>query len=86
MQSWATENTVNININDKLKNFLLKMKSVQTPIIKSEQKQEITSKLQKRNDKGEKIEFVIDRENFEERQKVERGNSEQVLPAQINKL
>ena len=55
MQSWATENTVNININDKLKNFLLKMKSVQTPIIKSEQKQEITSKLQKRNDKGGKI-------------------------------
>ena len=87
MQSWATENTVNININDnKLKNVLLQMKSVQTPIIKSEQKQEITSKLQKRNDKGEKIEFVIDRGNFEERQKVERGNSEQVLPAQINKI
>ena len=87
MQSWATENTVNINISDnKLKNVLLQMKSVQTPIIKSEQKQEITSKLQKRNDKGEKIEFVIDRGNFEERQKVERGNSEQVLPAQINKI
>ena len=87
MQSWATENTVNININDnKLKNVLLQMKSVQTPIIKSEQRQEITSKLQKRNDKGEKIEFVIDRGNFEERQKVERGNSEQVLPAQINKI
>ena len=47
---------------------------------------EITWKLQKRNDKGEKIEFVIDGGNFEERQIVERGNSEQVLPAQINKL
>ena len=39
MQSWATENTVDININDdKLKNVLLKMKTVQIPIIKSEQR------------------------------------------------
>ena len=35
-QSWATENTVDININDdKLKNILSKMKTAQTPIIKS---------------------------------------------------
>ena len=46
VQSWATENTVDININDgKLKNVLSEMKIVQTPIIKSKQKQEATSEV-----------------------------------------
>ena len=47
------------------------MKIVQTPIIKSKQKQEATSEIQKRNEEGEKCDFVTDRENFEERQRVE---------------
>ena len=86
VQSWATENTVDININnDKLKNVLSKMKIVQTPIIKYKQKQETTSEMEKRNEEGEKYDFVIDRRTFEERQKVEGGNSEQVSPAQISK-
>ena len=44
------------------------MKIVQTPTIKSKQKQEATSEIQKQNEEGEKCDFVIDRENFEERQ------------------
>ena len=48
VQSWTTEHTGDININDdKLKNVLSKMKIVQTPIIKSKQKQEATSEIQK---------------------------------------
>ena len=43
------------------------MKIVQTPINKSKQKQVITSEIQKRNDEGDKFDFVIDREHFEER-------------------
>ena len=74
-QSWATENTVDININyDKLKNVLSKMKIVQTPIKKSKLKQDTTSEMQKRNKEGERFDFVIDRGNYEERQKVEGGN------------
>ena len=57
------------------------MKIVQTPIIKSKLKQETTSDIQKRNKKGEKFDCVIDRGNYEERQEVEKGNSEQVIPA-----
>ena len=87
VQSWATENTVDINIKDeKLKNVLSKMKIVQTPIIKNKQKQETTLEIQNQNTEGEELDFVIDRENNEERQKVEEGNSTQVLPAQINEL
>ena len=87
VQSWATEHTVDININDdKLKNVLSKMKIVQTPIKKSKLKQETTSEMQKRNKEGERFDFVTDRGNYEERQKVEGGNSEQVIPAQINEL
>ena len=83
----ATENTVDINIkDDKLKTILSKMRIVQTPIIKSKQKQETASEIQKRNKEGEKSDFLIDRGNYEEIQKVEGGNSEQVFPAQINKL
>ena len=74
VQSWAAENTVDININDdKLKNVLSKMKIVQTPIIKSKLKQETTSEIQKRNEEGEKFDFLIDRGNYEEREK-ERKN------------
>ena len=48
VQSWATENKIDTNIkDDKLKNVLSKMKIVQTPIIKSNQKQETTSEIQK---------------------------------------
>ena len=87
VQSWATENTVDINIKDeKLKNVLSKMKILQTPIIKNKQKQETTLEIQNQNTEGEELDFVIDRENNEERQKVEEGNSTQVLPAQINEL
>ena len=87
VQSWATEHTVDININDdKLKNVLSKMKIVQTPIKKSKLKQETTSEMQKRNKEGERFDFVTDKGNYEERQKVEGGNSEQVIPAQINEL
>ena len=87
VQSWATENTVDINIKDeKVKNVLSKMKILQTPIIKSKQKQETTLEIQNQNTEGEELDFVIDRENNEERQKVEEGNSTQVLPAQINEL
>ena len=87
VQSWATENTVDINIKDeKLKNVLSKMKIVQTPIIKNKQKQETTREIQNQNTEGEELDFVIDRENNEERQKVEEGNSTQVLPAQTNEL
>ena len=74
VQSWAAENTVDININDdKLKNVPSKMKIVQTPIIKSKLKQETTSEIQKRNEEGEKFDFLIDRGNYEEREK-ERKN------------
>ena len=62
------------------------MKILQTPIIKSKQKQETTLEIQNQNTEGEELDFVIDRENNEERQKVEEGNSTQVLPAQINEL
>ena len=87
VQSWATENTDDINIEDeKVKNVLSKMKILQTPIIKSKQKQETTLEIQNQNTEGEELDFVIDRENNEERQKVEEGNSTQVLPAQINEL
>ena len=68
VKSWATENTVDVNINDdKLKNVLSKMKIVQTPIIKSKHKQLITSNIQKRNDEGDKFDFVFYRGHFEER-------------------
>ena len=49
------------------------MKIVQTPIIKSKLKQETTSEIQKRNEEGEKFDFLIDRGNYEEREK-ERKN------------
>ena len=56
VQSWATENTVDINIKDeKLKNVLSKMKIVQTPIIKSKRKQETTPKIQNQNTEGEEF-------------------------------
>ena len=74
VHSWVTENTVDINIKDKkLKNVLSKIKIVQTPIIKSKQKQETTPEIQKQNTEGEELDFVIDRRNNEERQKVEEG-------------
>ena len=62
------------------------MKIVQTPIIKSKQKQETTPEIQKQKTEGEELDFVIHTGNNEERQKVEEGNSTQVLPAQINEL
>ena len=87
VQSWVDLNKVDINISDdKLKNVLSKMNIVQTPIIKSKLKQETTSEIQNWNKEGEKFDFVIDRGNYEERQKVEGGNSEQVIPTQINKV
>ena len=47
---------VHVNINDdKLKNVLSKMKIVQMSIIKSDQKQELTSEIQKQNDEGENL-------------------------------
>ena len=56
VQSWATENTVDINIKDeKLKNVLSKMKIVQTPIIKSKRKQETTTEIQNQNTEGEEF-------------------------------
>ena len=74
VQSQATENKIDTNIkDDKLKNVLSKMKIVQTPIIKSKLKQETTSEIQKRNEEGEKFDFLIDRGNYEEREK-ERKN------------
>ena len=85
LQSWATENTVDIK-DEKLKNVLSKMRIVQTPIIKSKQKQETTPEIQKQKTEGEELDFVIHTGNNEERQKVEEGNSTQVLPAQINEL
>ena len=60
------------------------MRIVQTPIIKSKQKQETTPEIQKQNTEGEELDFVIHTGNNEERQKIEEGNSTQVLPAQIN--
>ena len=60
------------------------MRIVQTPIIKSKQKQETTPEIQKQNTEGDELDFVIHTGNNEERQKVEEGNSTQVLPAQIN--
>ena len=60
------------------------MRIVQTPIIKSKQKQETTAEIQKQNTEGEELDFVIHTGNNEERQKIEEGNSTQVLPAQIN--
>ena len=52
VQSWATENTVDINIKDeKLKNVLSKMKIVQTPIIKKE----TTTEIQNQNTEGEEF-------------------------------
>ena len=56
VQSWATENTVDINIKDeKLKNVLSKMKIVQTPIIKSKRKQETATEIQNQNTEGEEF-------------------------------
>ena len=61
------------------------MKIEQTPIIKIKPKQK-KLEMQKQNEEGQQIDFASNGESFEERQKVEGENSEQVLPAQINKL
>ena len=61
------------------------MKIEQTPIIKIKPKQK-KLEMQKQNEERQQIDFASNGESFEERQKVEGENSEQVLPAQINKL
>ena len=61
------------------------MKIEQTQIIKIKPKQK-KLEMQKQNEEGQQIDFASNGESFEERQKAEEENSEQVLPAQINKL
>ena len=48
---------------------------VKRPIIKSKQKQETTPEIQKQNTEREELDFITDRGNNEEKQKVEKGNS-----------